>query len=74
MSHPRAPELDNQYRSDRVLQTWLQQHLPVAVREAIEADLDALGAQAVQAWQDARSRTPQPAPAGAYASSAAKAA
>ena len=59
MSHPRAPDLDNQYRSDRVLQTWLQQHLPVAVREAIEADLDALGAQAVQAWQDARSRTPQ---------------
>ncbi|SFN71216.1 acyl-CoA dehydrogenase family protein [Dokdonella immobilis] len=59
MSHPRAPELDNQYRSDRVLQTWLHQHLPVDMRQAIEADLDALGAHAAQAWHEARSRTPQ---------------
>jgi acyl-CoA dehydrogenase len=54
---PAAPVLGNQYRSDRVLQTWLSQGLPGSVREAIHADLDALGEHAAQAWAEARSRT-----------------
>lgn len=52
------PVLKNQYRSDRVLQAWLNQHLPQGIRSEIDADLDALGAHAAQAWDEARAHTP----------------
>ncbi|MEZ5460647.1 acyl-CoA dehydrogenase family protein [Dokdonella sp.] len=57
MNHPSPPRLDNQYRSDRVLQTWLGQRVPETVRSSIHADLDALGAHAAEAWAEARSRS-----------------
>lgn len=53
-----GPELRNQYRDDRVLLSHLQRALPSAVRQTVEADLDALGAQAAEAWTEARERTP----------------
>lgn len=56
MSHPTFPELENQFRSDRVLQTWLPGSLPEPVRQAIHEDLDMLGAHAAEAWTAARSR------------------
>ena len=52
------PVLKNQYRSDRVLQTWLTQNMPQDFRGEIDADLDALGAHAAHAWDEARARTP----------------
>jgi acyl-CoA dehydrogenase len=56
-SHPTAPTLGNQHLGDRVLLAWLERALPPSVRTAINDDLDALGAHAAQAWQEARSRT-----------------
>jgi alkylation response protein AidB-like acyl-CoA dehydrogenase len=53
-----APQLGNQFRDDRVLRAFLEHALPSSVRAAIEADLDALGAHAAQAWREARERTP----------------
>ncbi len=53
-----APVLDNQYRSDRVLRSWVTRNLPATVRDATEGDLDALGAYAAQAWHAARERSP----------------
>lgn len=53
-----APELRNQYRDDRVLQMHLQRALPSAVLAASEADLDALGTHAAEAWREARRQTP----------------
>jgi alkylation response protein AidB-like acyl-CoA dehydrogenase len=53
-----APILTNQYTDDRVLRSWLAHALPSAVREAINNDLEELGAHAAQAWSEARSRTP----------------
>lgn len=52
-----APYLANQYSTDRVLRSWLAYTLPSAVRGAIEADLEALGAHAANAWIEARTRT-----------------
>ena len=54
-NHPTAPVLGNQYLGDRVLQAWLDRALPPSMRSAIHDDLDALGAQAAQAWSEARS-------------------
>ncbi|MCK9537770.1 acyl-CoA dehydrogenase family protein [Dokdonella sp.] len=54
-----APTLDNQFRHDRVLRSWLGRALPATTRAAIEPDLDALGALAAQAWQAAREHAPQ---------------
>ena len=56
-NHPTAAHLGNQYLGDRVLQAWLEHVLPPSVRTAINDDLDALGAQAAQAWIEARSRS-----------------
>ena len=56
-NHPTAPALGNQYLGDRVLQAWLDCALPPSMRSAINDDLDALGAQAAQAWSEARSCT-----------------
>lgn len=53
-----APELGNQYRDDRVLRSHLRRALPPPVLATIEADLDALGAQAAGAWREARAATP----------------
>jgi len=53
-----APTLGNQYRDDRVLRGYLERALPQGVRDAIEGDLDALGAHAAEAWSEARSRAP----------------
>ncbi|HNV08671.1 MAG TPA: acyl-CoA dehydrogenase family protein [Dokdonella sp.] len=36
----------------------MNQHLPQGIRNEIDADLDALGAHAAQAWEEARARTP----------------
>lgn len=52
-----APVLDNQYRSDRVLRSWLDCNLPAAVRNAVEPDLDDLGDLAAAAWYAARQRS-----------------
>ncbi|MEO7200552.1 MAG: acyl-CoA dehydrogenase family protein [Dokdonella sp.] len=54
-----AVQLGNTYRSDRVLQGWLASELPAPMRAAIAADLDELGANAANAWRDARGRTPE---------------
>lgn len=56
-AHPAAPVLANQFRTDRVLQTWLRSMLPAGMPESIEADLDALGGIAAEAWGLARART-----------------
>lgn len=53
-----APQLRNQYRDDRTLQSFLQRALPESMRTAIEPDLDELGAQAADAWHAARAATP----------------
>lgn len=53
-----APVLGNQYRDDPLLREVLARTLPSAMREAIEGDLDELGAHAAAAWSEARSRTP----------------
>jgi len=50
--------LGNQFRSDRVLQTWLSRNLPANVLASIEHELEAIGEDAVRAWTEARSRTP----------------
>lgn len=57
-SHPHAATLGNQYRGDRVLLSWLARNLPRPVFEAIDTDLDALGAHAARAWTEARSCSP----------------
>ena len=54
-----APQLGNQYRDDRVLRTWLASALPPSVRQAIEPDLDAVGADAARAWRDALEHAPR---------------
>jgi alkylation response protein AidB-like acyl-CoA dehydrogenase len=51
-----APELGNQYASDRVLRSYLRRVLPPPTLAAIEGDLDALGEQAASAWLRARNR------------------
>jgi len=51
-----APPLDNQYTGDRVLRGWLDANLPRAIHDAIASDLDALGAHAASAWDEARQR------------------
>ncbi len=56
-NHPTAPTLGNQHLNDRVLQAWLERALPPSLRSAINDDLDALGAHAAIAWDEARSRT-----------------
>ncbi|MGA9421957.1 MAG: acyl-CoA dehydrogenase family protein [Rhodanobacteraceae bacterium] len=53
-----AAELGNQYRDDRALRSWLERALPASVRTAIEPDLAELGEHAVEAWREARSRSP----------------
>ena len=53
-----GPALANQYTDDRVLRAHLVRVLPSSMLEAIERDLEALGAHAATAWHDARSRTP----------------
>jgi alkylation response protein AidB-like acyl-CoA dehydrogenase len=53
-----APQLENQYRDDPVLRAHLARVLPAAMLQAIEPDLDALGAHAAAAWSAARARTP----------------
>ena len=37
------PALENQYRSDRVLRSYLARALPPEVRQAIVAELDEMG-------------------------------
>ena len=56
VTHPAAPVLANQFRGDRVLQTWLSQHIPANVFAAIEDDLDSIGEHARLAWTEARLR------------------
>lgn len=56
-THPTAPVLGNQFRSDRVLQTWLSRHLPANVLGAIENDLEEIGENAALSWKESRSRT-----------------
>jgi len=51
-----GPELTNTFADDRLLRAYLDGALPAAMRAAIESDLDALGAQAADAWRVARSR------------------
>ncbi|HEV7490048.1 MAG TPA: acyl-CoA dehydrogenase family protein [Rhodanobacteraceae bacterium] len=53
-----GPQLANQYSDDRVLCAHLAQTLPRPILDAIEPDLQALGAHAAKAWQTARSREP----------------
>lgn len=53
-----APQLPNQYRDDRTLQSFLRRALPESVHKAIDSDLDALGAHAAQAWHTARATKP----------------
>lgn len=52
-----AAELGNQYRDDRVLQSFLRRSLPAAVHTAIAPELDELGAHAALAWQRERERS-----------------
>jgi len=40
------PSLDNQYRADRVLQSYVQRHLPQAILDDIRPDLEEVGALA----------------------------
>lgn len=54
-----APVLGNQYRDDRVLRASLTRALPPSMLSEIEHDLDELGAQAAQAWSEARERAPR---------------
>lgn len=49
-----APRLVNQYTGDRVLRGWLGANLAREIHDAIDADLDALGAHAASAWDEAR--------------------
>jgi alkylation response protein AidB-like acyl-CoA dehydrogenase len=53
-----APVLGNQYRDDRVLQSFVSRALPRETLIAIEGDLDELGAHAASAWSEARLRLP----------------
>ncbi|MDI3261949.1 MAG: acyl-CoA dehydrogenase family protein [Fulvimonas sp.] len=53
------PQLDHPYRSDRLLLDLLDRHLPTERREALDADLDALGHYALKAWQRERASTPK---------------
>lgn len=45
------PQLGNQYRADRVLQSYLRRVLPSQQLHAAEATLDALGEHAARTWQ-----------------------
>src|SRR6185503_19659213 len=48
-----APQLPHPWRSDRLLHALLERALPAARRNALDADLDALGDYALLAWQRA---------------------
>lgn len=47
-----APQLDNTYRSDRVLRSWLRRHWPTDLLNQSDSDLDALGEHASAAWRE----------------------
>jgi len=51
------PQLPHPFRSDRVLRALLGRALPGARRDALDADLDALGDYAAMAWQRACTST-----------------
>lgn len=53
-----GPNLAQQYSDDRMLRAHLAHALPKPILNAIEPDLEALGAHAAQAWRSARSRAP----------------
>lgn len=52
-----APHLSHPYRSDRSLRRLLDRVVPSHRREALDADLDALGDYAAMAWQRVTSTT-----------------
>jgi alkylation response protein AidB-like acyl-CoA dehydrogenase len=52
-----APQLAHTYRSDRWLLGLLDRALPAERRDALDADLDALGDYALMAWQRAAQTT-----------------
>ncbi|MEO7072587.1 MAG: acyl-CoA dehydrogenase family protein [Rhodanobacter sp.] len=52
-----APQLTHTYRSDRLLLGLLDRALPADRRDALDADLDALGDYALMAWQRAARST-----------------
>jgi len=53
------PSLRNTFDDDATLLSYIARALPADVANAIHPDLAELGAQAAQAWLEARSRTPQ---------------
>ena len=54
-----APTIGNQYREDHVLRGHLERVLPGHVLQAIQVDLDEIGAHAAQAWCEARAHAPR---------------